>query len=57
MFVSAKIIKGKKATCFIACKDDVENAGWVNNVAVYHVICVLYTCDDIKDSMTCYSVM
>ena len=27
MFVSAKIIKGKKATCFIACKDDVENAG------------------------------
>lgn len=27
MFCSAKILKGKKLTCFVAIKDDVENAG------------------------------
>ncbi|XP_071093226.1 putative cysteine protease YraA [Haliotis cracherodii] len=29
MFCSAKILKGKRATCFHAIKDDVENAGAV----------------------------
>ncbi|XP_069135647.1 putative cysteine protease YraA [Argopecten irradians] len=27
MFCSAKILKDKKVTCFVAIKDDVENAG------------------------------
>ncbi|XP_050408290.2 putative cysteine protease YraA [Patella vulgata] len=27
MFCSAKILQGKKLTCFVAIKDDVENAG------------------------------
>lgn len=27
MFVSARILKGRTATCFVAIKDDVENAG------------------------------
>lgn len=27
VLISAKVIKDKKVTCFIACKDDVENAG------------------------------
>ncbi|KAK3084562.1 hypothetical protein FSP39_015457 [Pinctada imbricata] len=27
MFCSAKLLKGKRATCFVAIKDDVENAG------------------------------
>lgn len=29
MFCSAKILKGKKLTCFVAIKDDVENAGGI----------------------------
>ena len=29
MFCSTKILKGKKLTCFVAIKDDVENAGYL----------------------------
>jgi len=29
MLCSAKCIQGRRMTCFIACKDDIENAGSV----------------------------
>jgi len=38
MFCSAKILTGKKATCFYSIKDDLTNAGCVNVVLLLNVL-------------------
>lgn len=38
MLCSAKCIQGRRLTCFIACKDDVENAG----LAALHHVEIIY---------------